>query len=46
MNHSYGHLDENNSIVYAHNSITVDGKVYLQPTADIYLRADPPEKLL
>lgn len=43
---AYGHLDENNSLVIAKNSVVVDGKVYVNPSADIYLRANPPEKVL
>ena len=46
MNYSYGHLDEHQKIIYASSSVTVDGKTYIKPTAEIYLLASPPEKLL
>lgn len=43
---AYGHLDENNNLVLAKNYVVVDGRVYVNPSDDICLRANPPEKVL
>jgi len=45
MNYRYGHL-EDGQLVYAKGTVTVGGTVYVNPPAEVYLRLDPPEKLL
>lgn len=45
MNKEYGHL-ENGVLVYAKNIVEVDGKTYINPSAETYLKCDPPEKLI
>ena len=45
MNTNYGHL-ENGTLVYAKNIVQIDNRTYINPSAETYLKCNPPEKLI